>query len=101
MADSQVPQFYSDHFSMALGPFGCALTFGLTSPAALAGEAPQVTPVATVRMSLEHLKVIAFLIQVQVSRYQAEFGSRIELPDKAIESLGATRDKWATFWGEK
>jgi hypothetical protein len=95
----EVPQIYTDQVGMALGPYGCALTFGLTHPASLSAEEPAL-PVASVRMSLEHAKALAYIIHRQITMYQTNFGVRVDLPDKALESLNISRDEWQRFWKE-
>lgn len=97
---TQVPNFYSDHFALAVGPYGAALTFSLTHPEMGGPEGPRVYPATTIRMSLEHLKVIAWIAHKQITAYQEQFGIKIPLPSKALESVHATPDEWRAFWGE-
>jgi len=96
---SPIPQFYSDQFGLMVGPFGAALNFGMTKVVQVDAPA-QADPVVAIRTSLEHLKAIAFVIHHQITRYQAEFRVRVEVPDKMLEALGTTRDEWERFWDE-
>ena len=61
MADREAPDIYADQMGIQLGAYGCAITFALSN----AGhEAKGAVPVATVRLSLEHLKVMAYIFGV-------------------------------------
>ena len=51
---------YSDLVAIHLGPFGCTLNFSVSSPCRAAGGGTPGQLVATVRMSLEHLKLMTF-----------------------------------------
>jgi len=97
---AQVPDYYVDQFNMAIGPYGCALIFGLMRPGPPSEGGPRQVPVATVRMSLEHLKAMAYVIHRQVTKYQSEFNVQVHIPEKALESLNTTKDEWRRFWGE-
>jgi hypothetical protein len=92
---------FADQFSMNLGPFGCALNFTLSSamPAA-PGGATQGQPVATVRMSLEHLKLMTFLIRRQLIEYERQAGVRIPIGVDVLNQLRVGREDWTEFWGE-
>jgi hypothetical protein len=104
MADApepiKVPNIYSDNFSLAVGPYGAALTFGLTHPEPAGTEGPRVYPAATIRVSLEHLKVMGWIIHRQISQYQKQFDTIVALPETALKSVDAPRDQWRSFWGE-
>jgi hypothetical protein len=93
---AQVPEYYADQFGLAVGPYGCAMSFGLSDPHGAPGQ-----PIVSVRTSLEHLKVIAFLIHKQILIYQSELNVDVPLPDKALESIKTTREEWLRFWSKR
>ena len=70
---------YSDQFQINTGAYGCILNFFATSrePAAIGGVQPQPERVATIRMSLEHLKVMAFILHRQLTMYERTAGVHV------------------------
>jgi hypothetical protein len=90
---------YADQFQVNTGVYGCTLNFLLSSPTPPApGSAPQVERQATVRMSLEHLKVMAFILHRQLLGYENQTGARIALPVAVLNSLQIGPEDWETFW---
>ncbi len=90
---------YSDQFQINLGVYGCVLNFsvsGATPPAP--GALPQSERVATIRMSLEHLKLMTFLIHRQLSQFEAQAGVSIPIPVQVLSSLQIRQEDWQTFW---
>ena len=97
MADTpQVPDYYADQFGLAVGPYGSAMSFGVSDPHGGPGQ-----QVASIRTSLEHLKVIAFLIHQQILKYESELNVEVPLPDKALESIKTTPDEWQRYWSRR
>ena len=90
---------YCDQFQVHLGPYGAVLNFRLTQ----SQPPPQGTPVAsdrvsTVRMSLEHLKIMAYMLRMQVVGYEQRFGVRIQLPQEVLNAGQIGREDWDAFW---
>lgn len=90
---------YSDQFQINTGPYGCTLNFLVTSPQPPApGSAPQAERLASVRMSLEHLKVMTYVVRRQVLEYERQSGVRIQIPQEVLNALRIGREDWDTFW---
>ena len=90
---------HSDQFQVTVGPYGCTLNFSLTSPTPPApGSAPQAERVASVRMSLEHLKVMTFILRRHLMEYERASGVSIPLPIQVLNSLQIGPEDWETFW---
>jgi hypothetical protein len=90
---------YADQLGLNIAPFGCALNFSLSPPVPSPGGAPAAgTPVVTVRMSLEHLKMIAFLLRQQVIQYERTSGVEIAIPMDVLNSLRIGREDWNECW---
>lgn len=90
---------YADQFQINVGPYGCVLNFLVSGPAAPApGAAPQVERLASVRMSLEHLKTMTYILRRQVIEYERQAGVRIQLPQEVLNSLRIGREDWDTCW---
>jgi len=93
---------YTDQFQVSTGPFGCVLNFLITShePIAQGAMPPHPGRVATLRMSLEHLKVMTFILHRQVTTHERNSGARIPLPQAILNGLRIGREDWDKFWGE-
>ena len=94
--EHEVPDVYSDQFSMAQTPYGITFIFSLTpsNPSALPGVA-QTEPKAIVRMSLEHAKVMAMMIRRNLQQYELEhLGDPIRVPPKILADLRLDQDEW-------
>lgn len=90
---------YSDQFQVNIGPYGCTLNFMITNPTPPApGSAPQAERLASVRMSLEHLKVMTFMLRQQVLQYERQTAIRIQLPIDVLNSLRISPEDWESLW---
>lgn len=90
---------YSDQFQVTVSPYGCTLNFTLTNATPPApGSVPQSQRQATVRTSLEHLKVMVFVLRRQMLQYEREAGIQVELPISVLNSLGIGHEDWESFW---
>jgi hypothetical protein len=93
------PDVYADQVALTIGPFGCALNFAL-SPAIppTIQTAVQGQPMATVRMSLEHLKLMAFMLRHQLAKYEQERGIRVPVPRDVLNQLRIGLEDWQECW---
>jgi hypothetical protein len=90
---------YSDQFQFNVGPYGCNLNFMVTDPVPPApGSAPQARRLASVRMSVEHLKVMTFILHQQITVAETQTGVRTEIPSQVLNSLHISREDWDAFW---
>ena len=90
---------YSDQFQVNLGPYGCTINFqlsGATPP--VPGAPPQLERVATVRMSLEHLKAMTFILHRQLAAYEAQAHVSIGLPADILRAMQIRQEDWEAFW---
>ena len=94
-----VPDVYTDGVSLNIGPFGCTLNFAMSPPVAQAAPGALAQPVGTVRMSLEHLKVMAFLIRRQLRDYERQSGVEVAIPADVLNQLRIGREDWEECWG--
>ena len=94
-----VPDVYSDTFQVNISAWGATLNFNLTSYLPpTPGTQSQAERMATVRTSLNHLKVITFILRRQVRQFETESGVTIELPTRVLSALGIAPEDWDTFW---
>ncbi len=93
---------YSDQMQLNVGPIGAALIFSLTSTGPVAPGVPAPTEkVAVVRISLEHLKMIAYFSRRQVLEYERQTGVRIPIPRDMLNQLRIGPEDWTACWGEE
>lgn len=90
---------YSDGVGVNVGPFGCALNFTL-SPALPPPHGAPGNPIGTVRMSLEHLKLVAFVLRRQLLDYERNAGVQIQVPRAVLNQLQVGPEDWKQCWGE-
>jgi hypothetical protein len=90
---------YADQFQITLGPYGSTLSF-LVSQATPPppGASLQSDRVATIRMSLEHLKVMTFLLRRQVVQYERDRAIDVQIPQEILNSLRIGLEDWQAFW---
>jgi hypothetical protein len=90
---------YADQFQVHTGPYGCTLNFLLTSHSPPPPGSPlAATRVATVRMSVEHLKVMAFMLRQQILEYERRSGVQVQLPAEMLNQLRIGREDWDALW---
>jgi len=90
---------YSDSFQVNTGPYGSTLNFMISQPTPPApGKMPNSECLATVRMSLEHLKLMTFVLRNQISNHEEKTGVNIQLPIQVLNSLGISPEDWDFFW---
>ncbi len=95
---SEPVDLYSDQFQVSVGPYGCALNFMLSSPQPPApGQPPQARLQASIRMSLEHLKVMTFMLRRQLVEYERSTGVRIDVPRDVLNALHIGPEDWEAF----
>jgi hypothetical protein len=90
---------YVDQFTLGGGPYGVILNLKRSSstPAAV-GTTPPPEDVGTVRMSLEHLKMMTFVMKRQVDEIEANFGVEIPIPVQLMNAMKIAPEDWQAFW---
>ncbi len=90
---------YVDQYTLGGGVYGISVNFRRTSPKPFApGSSPEIAEVGTVRMSLEHFKVMAFLMKRQVDDIERQFGVEIPIPMRLMNELKIAPEDWSKFW---
>ena len=90
---------YVDQFQVSTGPYGSTLNFLISEPTPPApGSSPKNERLATIRMSLEHLKAMIFVLRNQVKLHERQTGTTIQLPIQVLNSLGISPEDWDSFW---
>ena len=88
-----IPEFYVDQFRMNLNPYGGAVTLGLATPNPTTGQA-QVNDTLLVRMSLEHMKVMAMILKKNLKGYEEQLQAPINLPRQILNQMGLSNEDW-------
>ena len=90
---------YADQFQVNIGPWGATLNFNLSSNSLPApGAQPQTDRVATVRTSLQHLKVMTMILRRHISNWENDQGVRIDVPTQVLSAMGIALEDWDVFW---
>ena len=89
---------YADSFTITAAAYGAALTFSLRS--AHPNQASPTPPerVATIRMSLEHLKTMVYVMKRQLTQYERETGIHVGIPGQVLSQLQIAPEDWDSFW---
>ena len=90
---------YTDQFQVNTGPYGVVLNFLRSQPTPPApGSSPQADQQATIRMSLEHLKLMTFVLRNQVLSHEEQTGTTVQLPMQVLNGLKISKEDWDAFW---
>jgi hypothetical protein len=93
---------YVDGFTLGAGPYGAALNFQRTNPRPIApGSTPIVEEIGSVRLSLEHLKMMAYVMKRQVDDVEKQLGIEIPLSFQLLNALKIPPEDWQNFWQRK
>lgn len=94
--EKEVPEYYSDQFMIAGGPYGAVINFAKSPPEPGPGKVPE--KVARVRTSYEHLKTMTFVLARHVKQIERENGVSYPIPSKVLSSLSIAKEDWDGFW---
>lgn len=75
--------------------------FGASLALPPAGGGAPGQPVATVRMSLEHMKLLSFLLRRQLLQFERESGVHIQIPSDVLNQLRIGREDWQECWRDR
>ena len=89
---------YSDSMTVTIANFGANLTFLLNEAHPAPSDVKPPTRLGTIRMSNEHLKVMAFILRRQMKKFQEDSGANPQVPVRVIAQLGIAPEDWDRFW---
>lgn len=99
MSDELAPlDVYADQFSARVDPFGCTLNYFRSKAVTPPAQDVPIEHVATVRMSLEHLKIMSFLLYRQIRSCESSSGACIPVSPKVLNTLQVGLEDWDQFW---
>ena len=97
MAD--VLDFYADSFQVLTSAYGCTLNLLRSASTAPRPGTMQVGEcLATARMSLEHMKVLIFVLYRQLRQHETESSVTIQVPAGLLNNLQIGMEDWEKFW---
>src|SRR5437016_12509703 len=102
---AETSDIFADGVRTFVGAYGCALHFWLsTSDAHFSTPAETNLPserVATIRMTPELMKSLAWMLYRQIKLYEEPYQLEVELPSNLMVSAleGTDRAAWDRFWG--
>ena len=89
---------FSDQFTITVGPYGANVSFGVTVPHPDPTAPKPPERVATIRMSVEHLKMMAMIITRHIKKMEGELGVSYPVPRQILGQLGIAPEDWDHFW---
>ena len=89
---------YSDQFMVTTTPFGANLSFAVNTPHPEQSKPVPPERIATIRMSNEHLKVMAMIIVRQIKKMESDTGVKIQVDKRVLNGIGISPDDWEDFW---
>ena len=89
---------YSDQFMVTITSWGANLSFLVNTPHPEQSKPVPPERVATIRMSNEHLKVMAMVIVRQIKKMEGETGVKLDIDSRVLNGLGIPREDWDDFW---
>lgn len=99
MVLADIPDVYADAFQFTTGHNGCTMNFmlGPATPSA-PGQQPAPSRVATVRVSLELAKVVAFAMRKAIRQYEQQSGAPVNISRDLLNMLHVSPEDWNSFW---
>lgn len=98
-AMDDVVDVYSDQFQLNTSAYGAVLNFLVTkSTPPTPGSPPEAEKMATIRMSLEHLKVLTFVVRRQLLKQESETRVKYDVPMEVLNALRISPEDWEMFW---
>ncbi len=89
---------YADAFLVTVTPFGANVTFEIRDPHPNPSSPQVTTRLGTVRMSVEHLKLVVMMMRNQVKLSEEQLGVRFDVPTQILSQLRIAREDWDAFW---
>lgn len=99
MPPEQPVDIYVDSYQVSTNPYAGTINFMLSDPFPVApGNPPKSVPLASVRLSLENMKLLAFLLYRQIKLHEENLGVNIQVPLQVLNALQVGAEDWKTFW---
>lgn len=91
---------YADTYQVSTNAYAGTLNFMLSDAMPSApGTPPRSTRVASIRLSLENIKLLTFLLHRQIRQHEEQLGVNIQIPRQVLNTLQIGIEDWQTLWG--
>lgn len=96
---AEPPDLYADVYQVTTNPWAGTINFSLSSAIPTApGQPAKHELVATIRMSLENMKLLAFFLHRQVRQHEENLGVNIQVPTTVLNQVRIGPEDWEAFW---
>ena len=90
---------YVDSYQVSTNPWAGTINFMLSSATPGApGAPPRHEHLVSVRLSLENMKLLSFLLLRQLMQHEQNLGVNIQVPLQVLNQLQIGAEDWQTFW---
>lgn len=89
---------YADAFIVSITPFGANLSFEIREAHPSPNAPAPLRRLGTVRMSVEHLKVMGMILRNQVRAVESQSGVKFEVDTQVLSQLRIPKEDWDSFW---
>ena len=89
---------YSDSIIISMNAWGAAVSFQLNETHPVPHSPSQPSRLGTVRMSNEHLKIMAYIMRRHIMQHESDNGVQYNIPTAVLSQLGIAPEDWDTFW---
>jgi hypothetical protein len=91
---------YVDAYQVSTNPYAGTINLMLSDPMPTApGTPPRSNPVGSVRLSLENMKLLSFLLYRQIRQHEENLGVSIQVPRQVLNALKIGPEDWQAVWG--
>lgn len=85
---SDIPEYYASSVAMATSIYDVTLQFRVQVPPLAPGQPPAERPVCVVRMSPQHAKMLALILNNAIRDYETRFQIRLPIPPDRQAEFG-------------
>jgi len=90
---------YVDAYQVSTNPYAGVINFLLSDALPVApGNPPKNVHLASIRLSLENMKLLAFFLYRQIKQHEANLGVDIQVPRQVLNAVQIGAEDWAAFW---
>jgi hypothetical protein len=92
---------YSDSMMISMNAWGAAVSFQLNEAHPVPQTPSQPSRLGTVRMSNEHLKIMAYVMRRHIMQNESNAGVRYNIPTAVLSQMGIAPEDWDSFWSRE
>jgi hypothetical protein len=90
---------YVDTYQVSMNPYAGTINLMLTDAMPSApGTPPKSLHVGSIRLSLENIKLLAFLLYRQIKQHEQNLGVNIQVPQQVLNALQIGAEDWQAIW---